>query len=151
MIEVIGYNEFGKALEKLGIEAHRTLDPIGHQGVDVSVWEMSRKSFKALSDAVTTEEWWEEQNAGWYHAVGTNLGEVNKRFRVNGHYLEAWDNEDEHDPDRVRHGNTPFRSISEYLDNCVGATTQRNVVSCYYDLARQNGMKISELLRKYGP
>ena len=42
-----------------------------------------------------------------------------------------------------------FQNLTEYLCDCVGASTEKNVCACAVDLAKYNGMTMAELFAKY--
>jgi len=116
---------------------------------EYSVYECSAKEFKIL-DKDSNESEWTENDCAWIHAKGSNLGSVDRRINLNGHYLHGWSNPEKGwDSEDEKRSFPKYQDIFEYLENVVGATSWRNVSSCLYCLASQNSIKLSELLTKY--
>lgn len=46
-------------------------------------------------------------------------------------------------------GKREYPDIITYLCDEIGASTEKNVCACTVDLARQNNMTLSQLLKKY--
>ena len=43
-----------------------------------------------------------------------------------------------------------YTNLTEYLCECVGASTGKNVCACAMDLAKYNDMTMAKLFEKYG-
>ena len=65
-------------------------------------------------------------------------------FEVNGETLIGWDS-----PIYSSKIGHKYKSLSDYLCNCVGASQPRNVCACAMDLAKYNDMTMGELFDKY--
>ena len=70
------------------------------------------------------------------------LGVPDTRFIVNHHYLIGWD--------RLHCERRKYTNLTEYLCDCVGASTGKNVCACAMDLAKYNDITMAELFEKYG-
>jgi hypothetical protein len=143
--EIFTFGDPRPQFARLGVKATLTFDS-GRQEWDV--YEVSPRDFKLLCDD-PDDEAWNKGECGWRYAEGSNLGSVDKRYRVNGHYLVGWSGEQgSYDGNEL--GRYPFKNLREFLENIVGCTTTRNVSACLVCLATQNGMKVSQLLARYG-
>ena len=80
--------------------------------------------------------------AWWRSCEGSVLGTPDTRFIVNQHYLIGWD--------RLHCERKKYTNLTEYLCDCVGASTGKNVCACAMDLAKYNDMTMAELFEKYG-
>lgn len=77
----------------------------------------------------------------WRSAEGSNLGVPNTKFIVNGEELLGWNWRDKK---RMK-----YEDLSDYLCECVGASTEKNVCVCSPDLAKYNNITMAELFREY--
>lgn len=134
------------------------------------VYEIDDSGLEKLNNI--TDEYWEENfKCCWYRcAEGSNLGNVNFEFIINGSKIKAWRSEsknieaikeyNELDEDEKQE----YKNLGEYIkewfifsyDNLLnyycfelGVSTERNICAVSVDLAKQNNMKISELFKKY--
>lgn len=123
---------------------------IKYAGSRYEVWEISDELFKRMCN-MPEEEFVEiaGENVWWGSAEGSVLGEPIAKSIVNGEPLVCWDDDyylpDEYEEEPCKE----FESLSEYLCNEVGASLPRNVCPCAMDLAKYNGMTMSELFEKY--
>lgn len=81
------------------------------------------------------------EEAWWRSCTGSNLGFPDTKFKVNGKTLLGWNWRDKK--------RKKYEDLSEYLCDCVGASTEKNVCACVVDLANYNNMTMAELLEKY--
>lgn len=155
MKEILG-NKLEAAFEFFGISAVKTHQSSNDKTDFAQVWELDNdilENFNNISD----KEW--TKDFGWYrYAEGSNMGEVSKRYNINNHYIMAWDGygrEDEEKenkelpPEYRIHTPRKYNDLLEYFCEELGASTERNVTALAIDLAKQNGIKMSELFKKY--
>jgi len=81
------------------------------------------------------------EDAWWRSAEGGNLGIPDTKFKVNGEMLLGWNWQDKK--------RRKYENLSDYLCECVGASTEKNVCACAVDLAKYNHMMMAELFEKY--
>ena len=121
-----------------------------YKGKRYEVWEIPDKDFKTMSD-MTDEEFEDVCPDGWWrYSDGSVLGKPKANVCINGEYLVGWDDDyylpDEYEDEPIKH----FESLSDYLCDCVGASTEKNVCACAVDLAKYNNMTMAELFKTYG-
>lgn len=116
---------------------------ITYAGNEHEVWEVSDELHKKMCD-MSEEEFVElaGEDAWWRSCEGSVLGVPDTRFIVNNHYLIGWD--------RLHCERRKYTNLIEYLCDCVGASTGKNVCACAMDLAKYNDMTMAELFEKYG-
>lgn len=116
---------------------------ITYAGNEYEVWEVSDQLHKKMCD-MSEEEFVElaGEDAWWRSCEGSVLGVPDTRFIVNNHYLIGWD--------RLHCERRKYTNLIEYLCDCVGASTGKNVCACAMDLAKYNDMTMAELFEKYG-
>lgn len=109
------------------------------------IWEVSEDLFELMCSmkeevfrTIAGNEAW------WRSSSGCILGRPDAKYKVNGKYLIGWDSS----VYKSKRGKK-FDSLTEYLCECVGASTGRNVCACAVDLAKYNGMTMAELFKKY--
>ena len=110
---------------------------------EYEVWEVSDELHKKMCD-MSEEEFVElaGEDAWWRSCKGSVLGIPDTRFIVNHHYLIGWD--------RLHCKRRKYTNLTEYLCECVGASTGKNVCACAMDLAKYNDMTMAKLFEKYG-
>lgn len=140
-----------------------------YKGNRYEVWEVSNETFNAMCDM--PEEKFVElagEDAWWRSAEGSNQGVPDYAFTVNGEKLIAWydtyrdkdliedfENEDEVDKEDgleqyiATWHTTEFPTLTDYLCNELGASTERNVCALAVDLAKYNNIAMGELFAKY--
>lgn len=121
---------------------------ITYAGNRYEIWEVSDKLFNKMCDM--TEEQFIElagEEAFWRHSVGSSLGAPYENNIVNGHKLISWSKGYLRCEETRR--SKKYESLSEYLCDCVGASTPKNVCALAVTLAKANGMTMSELFNKY--
>lgn len=106
------------------------------------VWEVSDELYKEICN-MSEEEFVQlaGDDAWWISSNGSNLGVPDTKFEVNGEELIGWN--------RWEREQKSYSDLSEYLCECIGCSQPRNVCACTMDLAKYNGMTMSELFDKY--
>lgn len=140
MKEILTMGNITEDFNRLGIIVRQT-----YKGEDYGVCEVTEKEFKILCNEADTDKAWE--HAGWNYSEGSNQGEPTIALLINHHNLICWyesiDTEDEETyiPQYV--------SLLEYLCDAMGCSQPRNVCALTKDLAKYNGIKLSELFKIY--
>ena len=116
---------------------------ITYAGNMYEVWEVSDELHKKMCD-MSEDEFTElaGNDAWWRSCKGSVLGVPDTKFEVNGEDLLGWN--------RWEHERKTYANLTEYLCDCVGASTGKNVCACAMDLAKYNDMTMAELFEKYG-
>ena len=149
MKEILGGNlkQFFDAIDK-----NQTDADITYTGDRYEVWKVSDKLFDKMCD-ITEEEFVElaGEDAWWRSSEGSVLGIPRETVYVNGQKLKCWYNEDSCFSFYRGIGKykRKYKSLSDYLCNCVGASQPRNVCACAMDLAKYNGMSMGKLFEIY--
>ncbi len=81
------------------------------------------------------------EEAWWRSCTGSNLGFPDTKFKVNGKTLLGWNWQNKK--------RKKYENLSDYLCECIGASTEKNVCACSVDLAKYNHMTLAELFEKY--
>lgn len=133
------------------------------------VWALDKDSFERICNI--EQENWKEDWDWWRWSNGSNLGAVNSDFIINdisivgwigrnresffddiclqcSNYLDGSCSSAEQDVNECYHPRK-YLDMLDYLENEIGATSLANVCAVCIDLARQNGLSLSELLEKY--
>lgn len=141
-----------------------------YRGGLYEVWEVSDEDFKIMCD-MSEEDFRKVCPDGmWRSSDGSNLGVPDIDYVINNNKIVAWDGTGRRDyfkdfckdcSDREDgmccaterdinecHGERRYGSLLEYLCEEVGASQPRNVCACVVDLAKENGIKVSELFNK---
>lgn len=121
---------------------------ITYAGNSYEVWEVSDELFKQMCDM--SEEKFVElagEEAFWRHSEGSNLGAPYEKNTVNGHKMISWSKGYLRCEESRR--SKKYESLSEYLCDCVGASTPKNVCALSATLAKANGVTMGELFEKY--
>jgi len=155
MKEILG-GSLEKAFEKFNIVATKTYQSNNEHTDFTQVWELEDDEFEKLCKI--TDEEWEGIDGWWRYAKGSNMGVVNRRYNINNHYIKAWDRagreEWEEENKTLPQDDRWFEprkysNLLEYFCEELGASTEKNVTALAIDLAKQNGMKLSELFAMY--
>lgn len=132
MKEILG-GDLELAFETLGVKAIKTFD-----GGEYQVWQLEDEEFEKLS---LTDEWLWDSNWGWWRqSDGSNIGQVNKRFSINGHWINAWSGDDLFNK---------YDNLIEYYNSELNLSSERNICALAVELANQNGLTLGELFTKY--
>ena len=120
---------------------------ISYAGNRYEVWEVSEDLFNKMCD-MSEDEFVKlaGEEAWWRQSDGSVLGVPDTYFSVHGERLLGWDSPIYES--KVWH---KYVNLSEYLCDCIGASTGKNVCACVTDLAKYNDMTISmaEFLYNY--
>ena len=139
MVEILGDNlkKFFDIIDNPPKDAEIT-----YAGNRYEVWEVSDGLHNKMCD-MSEEEFIElaGEDAWWRSSTGSVLGVPDTEFEVNGEYLLGWN--------RWERERKNYSDLSEYLCECVGASTGKNVCACAMDLAKYNDMTMGELFEKY--
>ena len=174
MKEIIGENLRG-IFKKLGLDAILTYS--GKIGVweNFEVWKIAEDVLEKISD-ISDEEWDAlckdiSVNAWWRFAEGSNMGEVNSIFTINGEKIVAWrdtyriddlfseydelDEEDKAEYDSAEDYvksclTSEYHNLMDYFCEELGASLSRNICALATDLAEYNGMSMGQLFAVYG-
>lgn len=140
MKEILVMGNIKRDFERLGIEVRQT-----YKGEKYGVCEVTEEEFNILCDEPDIGGTWEE--CGWRYSKGSNKGIPNNITLIKGKGLKVWIDyiKDEEDEEYVM----TYSSLLEYLCDGVGASQPRNVCALATDLAKYNGIKMSELFREY--
>ena len=134
MKEILG-GDLELAFETLGVKAMKTFD-----GDQYQVWQLEDEEFEKLDSS--DENIWIDDWGWWRHSEGSNMGSVNKRFSINGHWISAW-------------GENSYKnkyiSLIEYINLELNLSSETNLCHLSVDLAKQNGLTLGELFNKYQP
>jgi len=140
MKEILGGEGLKNALRRLCSTAKRTYSSLRYE-----VWELSDKDFDVIcniddADWVGTWGW-------WIHSEGSNLGDPNAEYTINGHKLLAWD----FNPGKPVRPDRSYCSLLDYMAEELGASTDKNVSAVTTDLAKHNGLTLGSLFQKCQP
>ena len=140
------------AIKEICLEAKKT-----YCGERFQVWELKQEEFEKLCNI--EEKDWKESWGMWRSADGSNMTNPIRRYNINNHYIKAWDGDDrlimlEECNNNINHEDYCFElrkydSLIDYILLEIGVSQPRNVCALAVDLASINGMKLSELFKKY--
>ncbi|MDF2841770.1 MAG: hypothetical protein K0R00_196 [Herbinix sp.] len=150
--EILG-GKLDNALPFLKINANKT-----YQSKDngYQVWELADEEYEKLCQV--TYEQWGDQEGWWRCAESSNMGDVCRRYNANHHYLLAWDGYGRKDREEENKSLSPddrysvprkYCNLTEYFSEEIGVCMEKNICALSIDLAKQNGITLSELFRKY--
>lgn len=159
MIEIMAWDNPGEDFKRLKVNPKCTWIGLNNLGNVIRVYEVNGIEFKIMCEDTEPEGSW--QNGCWRSADGSNLGKVSKRYKIANHYIKAWDGAGRIAALEEVNGNTnhddywyqnrEYGNLLEYISEEIGAGQPRNVCAVATDLAKQNGIKLSELFAKYQP
>ena len=163
-VEILGGDGLHRAFKELGINATRTYR--GSDKPHYEVWELSKDDLKTME--FSSE--WKDEFGWWRYAKGSNMGTACSFFKVNNRDLIAWDGPKREDlmnawydgsiEERAQY-NFSFKEyektlcpktydkLTDYMCEELGVSTEKNVCALAVDLARANGLKMSELFKMY--
>lgn len=139
MKELLTFGNVENDFKRLRISLRQT-----YKGKDYGVCEVTDQEYIALCNEPDEIDatWWDK--CGWRYSEGSNQGNTNYTFLVNGKELTAWKESEEDD-----YSQENFSDLLEYLNCEMGCSQSRNVCALATDLAKYNDMKLSELFQKY--
>ena len=160
MIEILAGDGFACAIEELGLNAEKKHDDGMYQ-----VWCVDQSDFDRL--CVVPDEDWKDDWGWWRYCEGCNLvGSMTYEFTVNGKpmigffnegrysdFVERQEDKSAEDWEHNEEENFPtvYKSLTEYLCEHIGASTEKNVCAIAVDLAKMNHMTMAELFDAYQP
>ena len=141
--------------------AYKNAD-ITYAGNRYEVWKVNDSLFESMCD-MTEEEFVRlaGEDAWWRQSDGSVLGVPHDTYTIKGHCLRVWELrdrlewcgncecDDEESCVECMDYSREFKSLTEYLCDEVGASTEKNVCACATDLAKYNGITIGELFSKF--
>lgn len=141
-MEILGYE-----LDKFFHSVSSTQESarITYSGDEYQVWEVPETLFNYMCD-MSEEEFVKSagDEAWWRQSDGSVLGTPDTYFSVHGERLLGWDS-----PIYGSKLGHRYENLSDYLCNCIGVSTPKNVCACATDLAKYNNMTIAELFENY--
>lgn len=168
VVEILGDN-MEPMFKDLGINYKKTYNkkrnPKKKYDSHYEVYEISQNDMKRLEEVV---EW--PDGPWWRWAKGSNMGTPFSFFTVNGKELIAWDGykredlrddwADEPDEEKAAYHYSfkeyeetqyphKYSTLTEYMCEELGASTEKNVCALAVDLARANGMTMAKLFEIY--
>ncbi len=160
MIEILAGGGFVNAIEELGLNAEKKHDDGKYQ-----VWLVGEVSFDRLCGIPDDE--WKDDWGWWRYCTGCNLvGGMTHEFTVNQKPMLGFVNEGkyydfvEYQEDKTakdwergeeEYFQTVYKSLTEYLCEQFGASTEKNICAISVDLAKMNHMTMAELFDAYQP
>jgi hypothetical protein len=177
MVEILAGDGIENAFKDLGINARNTYkrampaDDGMYHGEAYEVWELSSEDYERLcniSDDDEDDENWKEEWGWWRSAEGSNMGDVEDEFIINGQKIMAWrgghredlsqewENESEEEKESYKDYDEyeetwcphTYKDLLDYFCDEIGASTETNVCALATDLAEQNNMTMGELFTK---
>lgn len=159
MVEILGYNlkRFFDTVDKTCKHADIT-----YAGSRYEVWKVDDTLFASMCDM--SEEKFVElagEDAWWRQCDGSNLGTPHDKYTIKGNGLRVWELrdrlewcgncecDDEESCIECMDYSREFKSLTAYLCDEVGASTEKNVCACAMDLAKYNHMTMGELFTKF--
>lgn len=145
MKEILVSGNPTKDFERLGVNPILTY---GDDETEYRVYEVSDEDFQVLINEPDSEEIdgiWED--CGWRYCEGSNQGTPNATLKINNKELKCWlENVFEDDKESYI---PSYNNLLNYLCEEMGISEFRNVCALAKDLAKYNGIKMSELFKIY--
>lgn len=143
MKEILGKDlkHFFNIVDKPQKEAKVTYD-----GNQYEVWEISDELFTKMCD-ITEEQLVElaGEDAWWRSSDGSVLDSSKIiDFNVNKKQLRGWGTLNYKTKQDVE-----YKSLTDYLCNCIGVSLPKNICACAMDLAKFNDMTMGKLFSIY--
>ena len=143
MKEVLTFWEIKEDFERLGIRVRKT-----YVGKEYIVCELSDEEFKSLCDEPDIKGTWE--NGGWRYVDSSILGEPNIVREIRGKQLKCWEGDTDYVDFMKEIGiEVKHENLLDYMSEELGVGQMGNVCALAMDLAKYNGMKMSELFEVY--
>ena len=168
-VEILG-DKMHKVFKELGIHYTKTYskrcNPKKNYDPHYEVYEVSQNDMKTLENTFI-----EYPNGSWWRwCKGSNLGTPFDFFTVNGKDLIAWGGmrrddlrdwwDKESDEEKASYNYSfskyeedtmphKYETLTEYMCEEIGASTEKNVCALAVDLARANGMTMAKLFEIY--
>lgn len=150
-MEIMG-QELDLAFQELGIKATKTHEtPKKDYFSSYQVWELSDSQFEEL-EQVSDSQW--QDNYGWWRTGGCIYeGDASVEYLVNDQTMMGYTPNavfaDEEDEDGESFFETVFKDYSQWMSQSMNLTKDTNMVIFATSLAKDNGMKLSEFMKKY--
>ncbi|BDR82527.1 hypothetical protein [Clostridium tetani] len=153
MKEVLTMGDIRKDFERLGVTVRQT-----YNGEDYGVYEVTDKELKILCNDPDIDGTWED--GGWRYCEGSNQIKPDSEILINNKVILAWydydedfENEEEKQEYLIENNGVieleRYGDLLGYLCDHMGCSQPRNVCALTKDLAKYNGMKLSELFKIY--
>ena len=168
VVEILG-DKMHKVFKEHGISYTKTYskrcNPKKRYDPHYEVYEISQSDMKKLEEIYDMPDW-----SWWRWCKGSNMGTPFDFFTVNGKELIAWDGPkredlmddwaDEPDEEKAAYHYSfkeyedtqyphVYESLTSYMCNELGASTEKNVCALAVDLARANGLTMAKLFELY--
>ena len=140
MKEIFVEGNVKEDFKRCGVEVRET-----YKGKRLSIYEVTKEELKIL-DNDNEPNSWKDGCTRWN--CKSNMGKVKNITLVNGRGLQVWA-EYETDDETGEEYINQYRSLTDYLEMSEGCSKFINICALSSDLAKQNGMRISELFNKY--
>lgn len=135
MVELMGGN-LDKAFKELNINAKKLVETESNY----QVWSMPDVEFEFLCNV--SENDWKEDFGWWRSGKCIYEGTAYVEYIVNGEKMYGYETEDE--PIR-----TEFSSYTQWINEVMNLSTEKNVVIFAESLASDNDLKLSDFIAKY--
>lgn len=155
MKEILGGN-LEELLKKHNIIATKTYESQTYLDEKTQVWELDEEQYKLLDNVPESE--YEAFNCWWRYSNGSNLKDSIHDYLINGIKLKAFDNDYQREQDRIEYQDEDdeepyeesreYNSLFDYINQEIGASTEKNVTAIVIHIAQLNEMKLSELMNK---
>lgn len=132
-IEILAGGNIEKAFKELNVNFVTT-----YSGDQYKVCEIDKKDMKRMEDY---EGEWPDDWGWWSFTKGSNMGTPYNFVKINGRDIICWEGDG--------HCNDEYNTLLDYMSKAIGASQPRNVCALAVDLARANGMSMSELFKIY--
>lgn len=133
-IEILAGDSIEKAFKELNIPMTVT-----YSGEQYKVCEIEKSDFKTIAD-MPEDEW--KPNWGWWRFTkGSNMGTPYNFIKINGRDIICWEGDG--------HCSDEYNTLLDYMSEAIGVSQPKNVCALAVDLARANGMSMSELFKIY--
>lgn len=167
-VEILG-DKMHKVFKELGIDYKKTYskrcNPKKSYDPHYEVYEISHNDMKRLSEVFEMPD-----GSWWRWCKGSNLGTPFDFFTINGKDLIAWggpkrdrlmdDWMDESNEEKAAYHYSfkeyeeaqyphKYDTLTEYMCEEIGASTEKNVCALAVDLARANGFTMARLFELY--
>lgn len=168
VVEILG-DKMHKVFKEHGIKYTKTYskrcNPKKDHDSHYEIYEISQNDMKRLEEVFELP-----YGAWWRYAKGCNLGTPFDIFTINGKELIAWggssrddlrgDWDEEPDEEKAAYHYSfseyekvmaPYKydTLTEYMCEEIGASTESNVCALAVDLARANGLTMAKLFELY--
>lgn len=158
-IEIIGsggIHTLTKLFESLGVNASKTYQSMYSVIDEWQVWELTEDQYKLLCSV--PEDKLAETEGHWMKPYPSVIGSAIKRYNINGYYLLGHDGMLRTEMEKVNRTVSKeerwsrprkYRTLLEYIRTELNFNSEKDICNAFFELAKQNNMKISELLSKY--